>query len=188
LLVAELRVLGLNVPELVTVLGLPVALVAAVLAAMQLKAAREAANTAGEKADGAKASADAARAAVERTEKHLADNHLLLWIPRLEQVARSLELAAVANRRDAAMVHLTEWRETATHVRALVTRDGDRPDLVEKLQTAVALIISAKDDLVADKESTAAEATRHVRSAINEACDRASEIVAERMTRTRGNG
>lgn len=137
-------------------------------------------------ASSAKTAAESAQRAVERTERHLADNHLLLWVPRLEQVARNLDLAAAADNRDVAMVHLMEWRETAGYVRTLVLKDAvDRPELVERLQTAVVLIHSAKDDLVGDAQSTTAEATRHVRSAISEACDRASEIVAERMAYTR---
>jgi hypothetical protein len=165
---------SLSLSDWATVVGFPVAIVAAVFAGLQLRVASQ-------QSKAAETAPLASQRAVERTERHLADNHLLLWVPKLEQVARNLEAAARSDRRDATMVHLTEWRETATHVRTLVERDGDRPELIAKLQTAVAMILSAKDDLVADSSTPAAEATRHVRTAINEACDKASEIVAERM-------
>jgi hypothetical protein len=183
-----------GVPDWVSVVGLPLTLAALALAYFQLRDAQTTAGDARDAAAHGRTAAEAARVAaatardaataardsIQTTEGHLADNHLLVFVPRLDVVNRQLQTAVVKGDGNAALEHLTEWRGIAAQVRKLAEKQGGEEELIRKLQTAGALVVSAKNDLIS-KTGTPEEATRHVRTAIDDACDRAAEIVGERM-------
>ena len=155
-----------SIPDWISVVGLPLALIGLYLAAIQLRKTTQAAN--------------AARDAVREAERHLADNHLLLLIPRLVQVARDLQSSVERNQREPARTCLTDWREAAVQVRTLVERQGGYGPLIERIDKAVALVASAEDGLH-EEGRDAANATRHVRDRIRDAGDLAMQVVTERM-------
>jgi len=157
---------GWGAPEWVSLVGFPLTLIGLYLAWLQIRSVKTA--------------ADAARAAAERTEHHLADNHLLLLIPRLLQASRDLEHAVRLGERGAGFTFLGDWRELAVQVRTLVERQGGRPGLRESIDRAIALIPPAEDALQ-DTTADAYSGTRHARDRIRDACDAANEIVTERM-------
>jgi hypothetical protein len=155
-----------GIPEWVSVVGLPVGIVAVFLTWRQL---RKTATAAG-----------AAKDAVERTEQHLAENQLLLLIPRMLQHARDLDHAVHRTDREAAQACLTDWRNAATQVRVLAARTNAHPNVAHHVRTAVALISTAHDEL-GNPERNAAEATRRVRDRMSDAGDAANEIITERL-------
>jgi hypothetical protein len=183
-----------SLPDWVSIIGLPLALIGLAVGLFQLRDAkrtaldaktaadhaRDAAQAGRDAAATARDAAEAARASIQRTESHLADNHLLIYIPRLEQIVRELEIAVRSADVERTIAQLNEWRATAAQVRKLAEKQGGHDDLVQKLQKAAGLVGAAKGDLVG-RRRPADEATHYVREAINDACDGAAEVVGERM-------
>jgi hypothetical protein len=132
-----------------------------------------------------KTSADATKAAIEHTQRQLADNHLLLLVPTLLQAERDVLLAVDLGNHGATQRHLDEWRDAANRVKTLVRLKNERPDLVERLNEAVALVVVARDALD-DKTRTPTDSTTHARDRMRAAGDRANEIVTERLVVVEG--
>src|SRR4051794_8187721 len=97
--------LAWSIPDWFSVVGLPLALAGLFIAWREVQKT--------------KTPAEAARDAVADTQRHLADNHLLLLIPRLLQAGREVEHAVRRPDRDSAQKELAAWRELAVQVRTL---------------------------------------------------------------------
>lgn len=183
-----------SVPDWVSVVGLPLAGLGIVLGLFQLRDAKSTAGDAKAAADSGKVAAEGARTAadtarnaataaresIQATEGHLADNHLLLLIPRLDQIHRSLEAAVMAEDTDRVVETLNEWRIVAAHVRQLAQRQGGHENLVDKLQSASGQVHAAKEPLITRAVSPD-EATGQVRKAIDDASTEAATLIGERM-------
>jgi hypothetical protein len=156
-----------TLPDWFAVVGFPLGVLGLVAAWRQLRGTRSA--------------AEAAQTATERTEQHLADNHLLLLIPRLVQASRDLEQAVRNDERDTAVTLIASWRDVAVQVRTLVeAQAGGRSDLRALIDRAIALIPPAEDAL-SDTGTDAKTGTHHARDRIRDAVDEANKIVTERM-------
>jgi hypothetical protein len=162
-----------NLPEWLTVVGFPLVLVGLVLAGLQGRdtkrvaydastAAREsrrasegsalAADSARASAESARVSADAARAAIERTERNLADNHMLILIPQLHALARDFDVAQEAQSREAILAVLSAWVGVASELLGLLEADdSEEAELMRRLDQSASRTSEAKNALIGDK-------------------------------------
>jgi hypothetical protein len=162
-----LAALGWDLPDWFSVIGFPLTLLGLYVGWRELMRTKDA--------------AVAARDAVRDTQRQLADNHLLLVIPRLLQASRDLEHAVRRPDLEAAQKEMAQWRELAVQVRTLAERKGgERIALIEKIDRAIALIPPAEEALN-DGGADPYERTRHARDRIRDAVDEATRIVTERM-------
>jgi hypothetical protein len=159
-----------TLPDWFTIIGFPLGIGALGIAIWQAAAA--------------KSKAELARRAVERTEQRLADNHMLILVPRLEQVARDLDAAADEGNRERALQLIADWRGTAGRVRRLVERrNGGGTEFLKQLQLASARATPAKDALT-EGNVNPLQATRHLRATIDDVCSEAAAIVGEMLAFT----
>jgi hypothetical protein len=157
---------GFNLADWMSVVGFPLGVVGFVLAWFQLARTKTA--------------AEETKAAIANTEKHLAENQLLIAIPQLQLVARSFQWAVDRNDHAAARTHLDEWREAAGRVNALARRKRGWPDLVERITEAIPYVLAAREALE-DETRYAQELTVHVCERIRIVGDRANDVVTEKM-------
>jgi hypothetical protein len=157
---------GWTLADWFSVIGFPLGIVGFALAWVQLRRTRGAAN--------------AAKSAVEATQRQLADNHLLLYIPQLAQALRDLEHAVERNDHAACRMHLDDWRDAANRIRTLVRLKNERTELQERLNEAIPFVVAAKEALE-DQRRGAKASTARARDHMRAAGDKATEIVTERM-------
>jgi hypothetical protein len=176
-----------GLPEWLTVVGFPLVVVALWLGYLQLREAQKQSSAAALAARGAGASADAAKTAIERTEQHLADNHLLLLIPELQQVRTDLDIAVDKGHREEALRLLSAWLRVASDVQAILERQrGGHSSLIAELEKSAKMTGRAKDELIA-RQKDLEPATRELRGLITSICASALRIVGEMKAFTRSN-
>ena len=166
-------VFGWNLPEWLTVVGFPLAIAAFGIGWQQLREAKS-------QSVAAATAAQAAQSAIERTERHLADNHLLLLIPQLQLLRRDLDDAILGAKRQETIRYLGDWLVVASDVQAILQRRGSSApqELINNLQRSAKLTGDAKDNIIARKESPVI-ATREVRPLITKICASSSRIIGE---------
>lgn len=87
----------------------------------------------------------AAQAAIERTERHLAVNQLLVLIPQLQRLEPELNISLTAKVREPIIRHLAEWRRLAGDVYGLAKDEEYSDDqLLDLLQQSAASAATAK--------------------------------------------
>jgi hypothetical protein len=176
-----------GLPDWLTVVGFPLAMVALWLGYLQLREARKQSSAAALAARGAETSADAARSAIERTEQHLADNHLLLAIPELQQVRTDLDVAVDKGEREDAIRLLSAWLRVGSDVQAILERQQPgHSALIAELEQSTRMTGQAKDELIA-RQKDLEPATRELRGLITSICASALRIVGEMKAFTRSN-
>ena len=173
-----------TIVDVVTVVGLPLALVALLAARVQLRDGKQAAEQARAIAADVKVVvqetrgvATATRDAVERTERHLADNHLLLLLPALVQLRRSIDSAVRLNQAEPLIDYFSDWLEISSEGHEILVRRGtDDSGLHGRLEQTAKIVSKAKDAVV-ESEASMFDSTRRARSRISEDCSLASAIL-----------
>jgi hypothetical protein len=129
-------------------------------------------------ARGAQTAAVAAQTAVERTERRLADNHLLLLIPQLGLYRRELDLAVDGPDRRETLRLLGEWPTLASELQGILERiDREtHKKLIRDLARSTTLTGKAKDAIIARREELE-PATRAARSLVHAVSAESSKIV-----------
>jgi hypothetical protein len=111
-----------------------------------------AADSARASAESARVSADAAREAIERTERNLADNHMLILIPQLHALARDFDVAQEAQSREATLAVLSAWVGIASELLGLLEADdSEEAELMRRLDQSASRTSEAKNALIGDK-------------------------------------
>jgi hypothetical protein len=165
--------LGWTLPDWLTVVGFPLAISAFAVGWQQLREAKR-------QSVAAAVAAQAAKTAIERTERHLADNHLLILVPELQLLRRDLDDAILGGRQQETIRYLGDWLSVASDVQAILQRRGASApqQLIDDLQRSAKLTGDAKDNLIS-REQTPEEATRAVRPLITEICASSMRIIGE---------
>ncbi|MEV0803928.1 hypothetical protein AB0I34_39985 [Kribbella sp. NPDC050281] len=130
-------------------------------------------------ATAAKESADAATAAVDRTQRQLRANQILILIPQLRWVAQEMDAAIAENDRALTRRHLDNWRWQAGHVNGLLLDDRPSPRKVLKsLQESVSLATTSTSSLLSDSRPIL-DACGQAREAIHTACNLLTVFVGQ---------
>lgn len=111
----------------------------------------------------------ATKAAVERTEKRMALNHLLVLIPQFRLLENDLDFAAQDNDRALARRSLVSYAQFAAEVATILQgQDGVEQDLVEKLRSSATEASRTKGTLIdAPLSRHTKDLTRGVRDQIS---------------------
>jgi hypothetical protein len=176
-----------SLPDWLTIVGFPLVLLGLALGYSQLRETQRQSAAGALAAQAASTSADEARMAIERTEQHLADNHLLLLIPELQQLRTNLDLAVDQGNREETIRLLGSWLRVASDVQAILERQpSQRRALIKELEKSAKMTGQAKDELIA-RQKNLEQATRDIRSLITSICASALRIVGEMKAFTRSD-
>lgn len=121
-------------------------------------------------------SVKAARAAIDRTEKHLALNQVLVLLPQLQKLEGDLDVAVSAGAREAVIRHLVEWRRLASEVAGLIEAQAYAdPTRVDQLQASAVTAAVTKSQLTGTARDIVS-GTKTVRAEIATACEYAGTL------------
>jgi hypothetical protein len=136
----------------------------------QAKKAKEEASDAGLQAREAKVAAEAASSAIDRTQRQLRANQMLVLIPQLRWLAQELDTAIAAG--DSAMTrrHLDGWRWQAGHVSGLLLDAKAERRILRALQESVALATEATNSLLKNQRPVL-DSCEQARQSIGAACN-----------------
>jgi hypothetical protein len=136
----------------------------------QAKKAKEQASDAGLRARQAKVAAEAASSAMDRTQRQLRANQMLVLIPQLRWLAQELDTAIVAE--DGAMTrrHLDGWRWQAGQVSGLLLEAKAERRILRALQESVALATEATNSLLKNQRPVL-DSCEQARRSIGVACN-----------------
>lgn len=130
----------------------------------------------------AASAAEAARNAVQRTQRQLRANQLLVLVPQLRWISTELDASIMANDRDLACRNLNNWRWQAEHIHGILSvNDPTEKRLLKKLQDSVGLAFAATGALldVKDLGRPVMEDCRKAREAIGVVCNELSRWVGQ---------
>jgi hypothetical protein len=145
------------IPDWITVIGLPLALLGLYLGRLQLQTAQDELEKVAD-------AATAAQQASESAERKLNANQLLIRAPRLSQLERDVSAAVDADDRAGARQSLEAWRlETIAFREILEARDELHSDLAKRFIETLLLVTTAEQDLEEDFSIAVADATKHAR-------------------------
>lgn len=121
---------------------------------------------------------EAAKDAVERTEKRLAGNHLLLMLPEIEQAERALDAAAMGSDVTAVANALVTWRRVCSELLGIVRLmpEPDHKLLISLLEKSAETAGHAKSSVIDGKQSDLATATSRVRGLATKVCAQLSSL------------
>jgi hypothetical protein len=123
--------------------------------------------------------AQAAQAAVERAERQLASNRLLLVVPQLENLQLELEQAIETNSRSQARKVLLIWRREVSQLIGLLSARADLDqELIRSLNVFEEMATQALDNLQGNSRSVLT-ATKGLKHAIPEASSRLNRLVGQ---------
>lgn len=113
-----------------------------------------------------------------RAERRIADNQLLLMIPRMTSFRRDLDLAVDRDNRDEALKLLGEWPVLASELQGILEQIDaeEHTKLVQDLKQSSKLTGKAKDAIIA-RNKELVPVTERARGVINEICSQSSKIV-----------
>jgi hypothetical protein len=126
----------------------------------------------------AQSTLDATRTAINRTERHLALNQLLVLLPQLQKLEGDIDIAVESGAREAVIRQLVEWRRLATEIHGLI--DGHElsdPDRTKQLQQSATTAAVTKIQLVGTQRNVK-NTTETVREEIATACEYAASLSA----------
>lgn len=162
--------------------GVLIALVGLALTFWQARGAKNNAHEAGIRASEAKAAAEATTAAVDRTQRQLRANQVLVLLPQLRWLAHELDSAIANDDRDLARRQLDNWRWQAGHANGLLTEITPSPrKILRALQDSVALATEATTTLM-KQEKAVMESCEPARGAIGEACNLLNVFIGANAT------
>jgi hypothetical protein len=121
----------------------------------------------------------ATQTAINRTERHLALNHLLFLLPQLQRLEGDLDVAVENDQRDTVIRQLVEWRRLASEIHGLV--DGQpfsEPPRTDQLRQSVTSAAVTKRQLVGSSQRSLKATTESVRDDIAAACEYAGSLSA----------
>lgn len=157
--------------EWFSVIGVLAAVIGVILTWFQARGAKN-------NASDAKVAAEAASAAVDRTQRQLRANQMLVLIPQLRWVAGELDAAISSDDRDLTRRHLDSWRWQAGHVNGLLKDETPTPRAILKsLQDSVGLATTATSALLKDNAKPVFECCELARASIGEACNQMNVFV-----------
>ena len=159
--------------EVVGLLGVVATLVGLYLTWRQAKDARV-------QATAARTAADAASSAIDRTQRQLRSNQMLVLIPQLRWVAQEMDAAIESGDKGMTRRHLDSWRYQAGHVNGLLLDDSAVTRKVLKaIQDSVALATEATTTLLREDKKTVLESCEQARHAIGHACNLLNVFVGQ---------
>jgi hypothetical protein len=130
-------------------------------------------------ASSAKIAAEAAGAAVERTQRQLRANQMLVLIPQLRWISQELDAAIASDSRDLVRRHLDSWRWQAGHVNGLLSEESPSPrKILRSLQDSVALATEATTTLLKEGKPVL-DSCELARDAIGTACNLLTVFVGQ---------
>lgn len=107
---------------------------------------------------------EATQQAVERTERRMALNHLLVLLPQLRLIETDLDTAAQENDRKLAMRALVAYSHMASEIAGLLRGQDSVDDaLVQRLEQSARAASLAKADLIDNANRMAKSATKEFR-------------------------
>lgn len=160
------------------VIGVLAAVIGVILTWFQARRAKTNAFEARDAASAAKVAAEAASAAVDRTQRQLRANQMLVLIPQLRWVASELDAAIGSDDRAMTRRHLDQWRWQAGHVNGLLKDETPTPrTILKSLQDSVGLATAATSTLLKDDGKPVFECCEQARAAIGEACNQMNVFV-----------
>jgi hypothetical protein len=107
---------------------------------------------------------EATKIAVERTERRMALNHLLVLLPQFRILEHDLDAAADGNDRNLAMRTLVSFNYLSSEIAGLLTnQDGIDPNLSTQLQSIGRVASLAKADMINNPSKQAKTATKDFR-------------------------
>ncbi len=141
-----------------------------------------------EAAKGAETTAQATKEAVERTEKRIADNHLLILIPQMSLYRRELDLAVDRPDRQETLRLLGDWPTLASELQGILQRVDSvgHSKLIKDLERSTKLTGKAKDAIISKRDQLE-PATSVARQLITEISASSSKIVGEMKAFTRSS-
>jgi hypothetical protein len=119
------------------------------------------------------------RTAIERTERQLANNHLLVRAAEMDRFRERLDSAVQGNRNTDAAKILREWPNFANDGVAILTLIDATEHVVaiRQLKDSMSAAVEAKDRLIGEQISVE-EATRESRDLIEQACAAVAEVAS----------
>lgn len=130
-------------------------------------------------ARGAKSAAEAAQAGVERTQRHLRANQLLVLVPQLRWISSELDAAIELDDAAAVRRQLDSWRWQAGHVHGVLLAGKDVDGkLLRTLQTSTGLATTANSALLQGKRPVL-DACGKARETISLVCNQLTLWIGE---------
>jgi hypothetical protein len=112
----------------------------------------------------------AATEAIERADKSLAANQVLVLLPQLQKLEPDLDAAVAAEAREAVLRHLAEWRRLATELDGLVRNQPyAEANALNQLRASAVAAATAKSQLL-NTDRDLVTGTNAVRREVAEAC------------------
>lgn len=190
-----------DIAQWATIIGVPLIVASIVIAAAQLRwqirgarsEAQGAKNEAGEAKRSAGDAADEARntrAAIERTELQLANNHLLFRVGEMERLRDRLDRAVADGAETDASQIFREWPAYASDLIAILKMQNsdEHKDAIKALEDSIGGASRAKDQIIRGKVPLA-EATQNGRELIDQVCSAVIGVASTlKFTRSIGNG
>jgi hypothetical protein len=133
----------------------------------------------------ATSAATAARLAVDRTQRQLRANQLLVLVPQLRWISTELEQSINDDDRDLAGRNLHNWRWQAGHVHGILSAaDPAEKKLLKTLQDSVGLAFAATTTLLDAefKDRPVLEACMKARESIGNVCNQFTSWVGQAST------
>jgi hypothetical protein len=134
----------------------------------------------------AKIAAEAASSAMDRTQRQLRANQMLVLIPQLRWLAQELDAAIAAD--DGAMTrrHLDGWRWQAGHVHGLLLDANAERRILRALQESVALATEATSSLLKNQKPVL-DSCEQARQSIGVACNLLTVFIGQNASQATPN-
>ncbi|WP_432548409.1 hypothetical protein [Kineococcus sp. SYSU DK004] len=130
-----------------------------------------------------KSASEAAKESIERAERSISRNQLILLIPTLHRTEGDLENAIEGGERRLAAYHLSSWKWFGSQLRTyLPNQNEDDVKLAQALQTSIALASDAKIEAM-DQENKLAAACKPALQSIAVVTGELGRIAAIEMTK-----
>lgn len=128
----------------------------------------------------AKTAADAASGAMDRAQRQLRSNQILVLIPQLRWVAQELDAAIEAGDRGMTRRHLDSWRNQAGHINGVLLDDSAaKRKILKAIQDSVALATEATANLLREEKKTVLQSCEQARDASGNACNMLNVFVGQ---------
>lgn len=165
--------------EWIGLVGVMATLVGLYLTWRQARDAKREAKSAVIGAHEAKIAAEAAGVAIDRTQRQLRANQMLVLIPQLRWVAQEMDAAIAGDDRGMTRRTLDSWRWQAGHVNGLLLDEGATSrKILKALQDSVALATEATTTLLKGQKPVL-ESCDQARQAIGHACNLLTVFVGQ---------